>query len=144
MQFSIPVAALMRFSLATVYLWFGIVKVVGQSPMNPVITKVTESILPFAEVGQVTLLLGIFEILLAMLFLIPQTSRLALLLLVPHVIATVLPLFLLPEMCWTQFLIPTLEGQFIIKNIFIIAIAITLFMENRKHTRVHYTLYPQS
>jgi len=37
---------------------------------------------------------------------------------------TFLPLFILPEVTWSGFLVPTLEGQYIIKNIVIIATAI--------------------
>ena len=59
-------------------------------------------------------------------FLIPGLERLAIALLIPHMITTVLPLILLPSITWQSFLIPTLEGQYIIKNIVIIALASAL------------------
>jgi uncharacterized membrane protein YkgB len=34
------------------------------------------------------------------------------------------PLVLVPEYTWQSFLVPTLEGQYIIKNMVIIAVAI--------------------
>ena len=37
---------------------------------------------------------------------------------------TILPLFLLTTVTWSGFMVPTLEGQYIIKNILIIAAAI--------------------
>lgn len=38
-------------------------------------------------------------------------------------IATILPLILLPSIAWSGFLVPTLEGQYIIKNLAIMALA---------------------
>lgn len=56
-------------------------------------------------------------------FLIPKLSRLAIALLIPHMIMTILPLFFLTDLTWQGFLTPTLEGQYIIKNLVIIALA---------------------
>ena len=39
-------------------------------------------------------------------------------------IMTFMPLFMLPEVTWSAFLVPTLEGQYIIKNLVIISGAI--------------------
>jgi uncharacterized membrane protein YkgB len=36
------------------------------------------------------------------------------------------PLLLVPDMAWNSWLVPTLEGQYIIKNIALIAIAISI------------------
>ena len=41
-----------------------------------------------------------------------------------HMIMTFMPLFMLPEVTWSAFLVPTLEGQYIIKNLVIISGAI--------------------
>ncbi len=56
-------------------------------------------------------------------FIIPRAERLAIALLIPHMIMTALPLLFLPAMTWQGFLTPTLEGQYIIKNLVIIALA---------------------
>jgi hypothetical protein len=40
-----------------------------------------------------------------------------------------MPLFILPHEVWIRFLVPTLEGQYIIKNVLIIACAITIVAE---------------
>jgi hypothetical protein len=40
-----------------------------------------------------------------------------------HMIMTFLPLIFLPSTTWSGFLVPTLEGQYIIKNLVIIAAA---------------------
>ena len=59
-------------------------------------------------------------------FLVPKAERLAIPLLIPHMVATILPLILLPSVTWQTFFVPTLEGQYIIKNIVIIALALSL------------------
>ena len=64
------------------------------------------------------MILGVYEILIAIVFLIPGLERIALPLLVPHLFVTTAPLFLLREITWQAPLIPTIEGQYIIKNIF--------------------------
>ena len=66
---------------------------------------------------------GYFEMLIGVAFLIPGLERLAIGLLVPHMITTMLPLIFLPTFTWVAFLVPTLEGQYIIKNLVIIALA---------------------
>ena len=47
---------------------------------------------------------------------------------------TFLPLILLPEITWRSFMVPTLEGQYIIKNLVLIAAAIVVGGTVR-HTR---------
>lgn len=69
---------------------------------------------------------AIFEMTIGILFLIKGAERIALFLLSLHLITTILPLFLTPEATWQTIMIPTLEGQYIIKNILIIASAITI------------------
>ena len=56
-------------------------------------------------------------------FILPRCERLAIALLIPHMILTTLPLIFLPAMTWKGLLTPTLEGQYIIKNLVIIALA---------------------
>lgn len=41
-----------------------------------------------------------------------------------HMITTAMLLFILPQVTWSGFFVPTLEGQYIIKNFLIIATAI--------------------
>lgn len=67
---------------------------------------------------------GLFEMLIGLLFITPRAERLAIFLLAIHMFTTSLPLFILPTTTWAGFLVPTLEGQYIIKNLLIIALAI--------------------
>ena len=64
--------------------------------------------------------------LIGLLFLIKGAERLLVARLALHLRTTLMPLFLLPQMAWQGFLTPTLEGQYIIKNVLIIALAFVI------------------
>ena len=119
----VPVA---RFGLFLIFFWFGILKVFGPqySPASPLVQSLFEHTVSFMSFPTFLLLFGMFECLIGILFLIPRMERIVIPLLAIHMITTIMPLFILPEMAWMGFLVPTLEGQYIIKNIVIIASAI--------------------
>ena len=73
-----------------------------------------------------------FHPVVAVLFLFPKTTKLAIIILIPHMITTMLPLVFLPDMTWQSFFAPTLVGQYIIKNIVIVALALSVVLEQRK------------
>lgn len=125
-----------RFSLFLIYFWFGILKVTGDSPATPLVQNLFEKTIPFMSFSLFLMLFGIFEIVIGVLFLIKGVERIALLLLFLHLITTVMPLVLLPAATWAGILIPTLEGQYIIKNILIIACAFVVgaHLDSRKKT----------
>ncbi len=115
---------LSRFAIFAVYFWFGILKVLHLSPASALVMDLMHRTLPaFITPETFLILFGYFEMLVGIVFLIPGLERLAIALLVPHMITTVLPLFFLPQETWSGFLVPTLEGQYIIKNLAIIALA---------------------
>ena len=116
-------ARLARLALFIVFFWFGALKTIGASPANPLIGGLLEHTLPFLSFEMFLIFFGMFEMIIGILFLIPTTERLAIILLAWHMIVTLLPLILLPSVTWSGFLIPTLEGQYIIKNLAIIALA---------------------
>ena len=119
-KLSIPFA---RFSLFVVFFWFGILKIIGTSPANPIVADLLHVTMPFMSWDTFIILFAIYEILIGICFIIPRLERLAIALLIPHMIMTTLPLFFLTDMTWQGFLTPTLEGQYIIKNLVIIALA---------------------
>jgi uncharacterized membrane protein YkgB len=116
-----PVA---RFGLFIVFFWFGLLKVLGLSPASGLVERLFENTIPFMSFTSFLILFGLFECLIGLLFLIRGYERLVLPLLLIHMITTVMPLFFLSGETWSAFLVPTLEGQYIIKNIVIIAVAI--------------------
>lgn len=124
-----------RVALFLVYFWFGFLKVIGQSPASQLVQHLFEKTIPFMSFPTFLILFGIFECLIGILFLIRGAERLAICLVALHMIPVFLPLILLPQEMWTGFLIPTLEGQYIIKNVLLIAvvIGITAQLQPRAH-----------
>lgn len=118
--------ALARISLFTVFFWFGALKIAYTSPANPLVQALLSRTLPFLTFEQFIFWFGIYEMLIGIAFLVPKLERLAIALLIPHMITTVLPLIFLPQITWQSFLTPTLEGQYIVKNCVIVALAFSL------------------
>lgn len=118
---SMPVA---RFGLFVVFFYFGLLKVIGLSPASHLVEQLFEQTINIISFGNFIILFGLFECLIGILFVIPGLERVVIPLLFLHMIMTIMPLFILPEVTWSGFLVPTLEGQYIIKNLLIIATAI--------------------
>lgn len=122
--------------LFIIYFWFGILKVFGLSPASTIVYNTFEKTIPIIPFGTFIILFGLFECLIGILFLIPRFTRVAVCLLFAHIAMTLLPLFILTQETWQSFLVPTMEGQYIIKNLLIIALAITVASHIHKTTRV--------
>lgn len=117
----IPVA---RLSIFVVFFWFGFIKLIGQSPASPLASALTEKTIGLGYFDQSFYALAILECIIGVLFLVPKATRIVVPLLLLHLMIVCAPLFLVPEYTWQSFLVPTLEGQYIIKNIVIVAVAI--------------------
>lgn len=115
-----------KFAIFLIYFWFGALKVIGASPASPLVLALLDITMPFIAPNTFLVLFGLFEMLIGLLFILPRMERVALVLIALHLVTTIMPLFLLPSFVWTGFLIPTMEGQYIIKNVLIIALALTL------------------
>lgn len=118
-----------RIALFIVYFWFGILKVFGLSPAGPLVGELLQKTIPFLTPDQFIFWFGLFEMAIGVLFLIPKLSRLVIFVLVIHLITTAGPLVLLPQITWQAWFVPTLEGQYIIKNLLIIATAMGIVTE---------------
>lgn len=118
---SIPFA---RVALFIVFFWFGILKILGTSPANPMVADLLHVTMPFMSWETFIVIFSLYEMLIGIAFIIPKFERVAIALLIPHMIMTSLPLFFLPDMVWQGFMTPTLEGQYIVKNLVIIATAL--------------------
>ncbi len=117
---------LSRLAIFAVYFWFGLLKVLGVSPASELVRELFGRTIHFMPFGAFYMFFAWFEIAIGILFIFPRLTRLALPLLLIHMVTTVLPLFFLPAVSWQSFLVPTLEGQYIIKNLAIIACAINI------------------
>ena len=119
---------LLRISIGVVFLWFGALKFwPGLSPADRLATD-TIDLLTFGliEPGLARVLLAILETAIGIGLITGKLMRLTLLLLVGQMLGTVSPLFLFPELTWSQPLVPTLEGQYILKNIVLVSAALTI------------------
>ena len=119
--YSVPFA---RAGLFVIFFWFGILKVIGASPATGVVQRLFEHTISFMSFPTFFILFGLFECMIGILFLMNGKERVVIPLLLLHMIATCGPLVLLPSETWTAPFIPTLEGQYIIKNLAIIGAAI--------------------
>lgn len=115
-----------RWAIFIVYFWFGALKVFGESPANGLVAALLARTLPFVTFDQFIVSFGLLEMVIGIIFLIPKWERVALWLLGLHMVTTFMPLVLLRQLTWGGFLRPTLEGQYIIKNVVIIALALNL------------------
>ena len=128
---TIPLA---RFALFAIFFWFGALKLANASPASPLVADLLEKTLPFITFEQFVAFFGIYEMIIGITFLIPRLERFAIVLLIPHMITTFLPLFLLPGVTWQGPFLPTLEGQYIIKNLVIIALAFSVALHLHQKT----------
>ncbi len=118
---SMPVA---RVGLFVVFFYFGLLKVLGLSPASDLVRQLFEETISFMSFDSFFIMFGLFECLIGLMFIIPGLERAVIPLLFLHMLSTFMPLFILPEATWSSFMVPTLEGQYIIKNLVIIASAI--------------------
>jgi len=113
----------LRISLGIIFIWFGALKIFGESPANDVITKTIYWFDPDIFIP----ILGLWEMAIGVCLLVPTFIRAGLFLLALQMPGTFLPLILLPEVCFQT--IPfnlTLEGQYIIKNLVLIGAAMAV------------------
>jgi uncharacterized membrane protein YkgB len=125
---------LLRWSLAVVFIWFGLLKPLHASPATDLVTRTVVWFDPAWFVP----FLGWWEVAIGLCLLWKPLVRVALLLLALQMPGTFLPLVLLPDICWLHApWAPTLEGQYIIKNLVIIAAAIVVGGSVRRDTAEH-------
>ncbi|OGX08916.1 MAG: hypothetical protein A2Z88_01995 [Omnitrophica WOR_2 bacterium GWA2_47_8] len=113
----------LRVSLGVIFIWFGLLKVYGLSPANQLIEHTVYWIEPKVFIP----ILGWWEVAIGVGLLVRPLIRVALLLLFLQMPGTMLPLVVLPGVCFTQFPFGlTIEGQYIIKNLVLVSAAIVV------------------
>lgn len=124
--YSVP---FLRGGLGVVFLWFGALKFIPvASPAQGLVIRTTEvltaGMIP-PEVG--LLLVAILECVIGIGFLTGKYMRTTLVLMAFQMVGALSPLVLFPEAVFTLGLYaPTLEGQYIIKNVVLIGAALML------------------
>jgi uncharacterized membrane protein YphA (DoxX/SURF4 family) len=116
-----------RLSFGVIFIWFGILKPLGLSSAEGLL-KATVIWLPFGSPEMWLIIIGFWEVVIGVFFFFKKTTRIAIVLLLLQMVGTFMPLVVLTEVTFqaNNFLLPTLEGQYIIKNLMIISAALVL------------------
>ena len=119
---------LLRISIGGIFIWFGMLKFwPGLSAADQLATETIDRLsLGLVAEDLARVLLATLETAIGIGLLAGKFMRLTLLLLVGQMLGTVTPLFLFPEVTWSDLLVPTLEGQYILKNIVLVSAALTI------------------
>jgi uncharacterized membrane protein YkgB len=115
--------SVLRVGLAIVFIWYGMLKPLGMSPAAELVRRTVYFVPPDIFIP----ILGWWEVAIGVGLLYRPLNRTAIFLLFLQMPGTLLPLVLLPEVCFTQ--VPwglTLEGQYIIKNAVLIGAALVV------------------
>ena len=120
----------LRISVAIVFIWFGFLKIIGYSPATALVVKTVY----WADPAWFIPFLGAWEMTIGVFFLYRPLVRVGIAILAPQMLGTFLPLVLLPQVVFQNGnpFYPTLEGQYIIKNLLIISAAIVIGATVRK------------
>ena len=114
---------IMRIALAIVYIWFGALKIFGLSPAGELVEETVYWFNPALFIP----ILGGCEIIIGLGLLIKRFIPITIMLLLLHMAATFFPVFILKTVCFEGFpFCPTLVGQYIIKNLVLIAGALII------------------
>jgi uncharacterized membrane protein YkgB len=125
-RFGIPVV---RVALGIVFLWFGVLKFFPNlSPAEDLAARTIESLTGDLVQPSVSLpVLATWESVIGIGLILNRWMRAVLLLLAVQMVGTLTPLFLFPSETFTVWPIaPTLEGQYIIKNLVLIGAAMVI------------------
>ena len=119
----------LRLSLGIVFLWFGLLKYFPHQSPAETLASETILVLTFGHVGpHVSLpILATWECLIGLGLIAGLAKRLTLFLLFTQMLGTLLPLFFFPTRTFESIpFVPTLEGQYIIKNLVLISAGIVI------------------
>lgn len=119
----------LRLSLGVVFFWFGLLKFFpGLSPAQDLATRTIETLSLGLIQPEVSIyVLAVWECLIGLGLLIGRFMRVTLLLLFLQMLGTISPILLFPHEVFARIpYAPTLEGQYIIKNLVLISAALVL------------------
>jgi putative oxidoreductase len=123
---------MLRFSLALVFCWFGILKLTGDSPVYALIGAT----LPWFDPHYTVPLIGGVEVLLGIGLMIPKARRLVLIGLAAHLCGTFLTFAVAPGWVFRNSdpLLLTADGEFVLKNLVLISAAMVLLAQQPRRT----------
>lgn len=117
-----------RAALFVVFYWFGFLKLTNISPAEGLVTKLHElTLAPLINVEYFLIILGVLECFIGLLWLVPKATKWTFILFCAQMFATFLPLLMCPAETWQNIMVLTLTGQYIVKNVVLIASACTIY-----------------
>jgi len=125
---------MLRVSLAVIFVWFGVLKVVGSSPVYALIGAT----LPWFDPHITVPLIGVVEVLLGIGLMIPRARPLVLIGLSAHLCGTFLTFAVAPDWMFRNAdpLLLTADGEFVLKNLVLISAALVLLAQHPGRTAV--------
>ncbi|WP_367138332.1 DoxX family membrane protein [Saccharothrix sp. HUAS TT1] len=114
----------LRISIGVVFVWFGLLKVTGSSP----VADLVGAAVPWVDQGFLVPALGWFEVVLGVVLLLGRLPRLALAVVAAHLAGTFLVFVQAPALVMTggNPLLLTTNGEFVLKNAVLICAALVL------------------
>jgi uncharacterized membrane protein YphA (DoxX/SURF4 family) len=113
----------MRYSIALIMIWFGLPKLFsGTSSAEDLAVSTVEKLTLGIVAGDTArIILAAMEVGFGIVLIIGRWMPLMLLLILGHMIGTFTPFLFFPELLWASPAVLTIEGQYIVKNVVIIA-----------------------
>jgi len=122
--------ACLRYSLAIVFFWFGIIKPLGRTPATLLVgetlaaTPVLQEFVPFWVFMPV---LGYWEALVGIAFLFRRTIKIAVACMMIQMASTFVPLLVVPSLTFDTWpVVPTTAGFYVIKNFVLMTSGLTV------------------
>ena len=116
---------LSRLSLATVFLWFGALKVANVSP----VTNLLHASIPFLAERPYLQFLGIAEIVIGVALLMNRLAKHATIMMILHLLGTLSLFVIAPRLIFAPtFPVLTMDGEFVLKNLVLITSALVLML----------------
>lgn len=115
-----------RATLFLIFFLFGFLKLVGLSPASNLALGFAEKMGMGIYAHELFIALAVVECLIGLMILVPKLTRPTIFIMFLHMILVSAPLLLYPEAVWSSVLVPNLEGQYILKNIALVALALGL------------------
>lgn len=117
-----------RLSMFLIFFWFGALKVFGVSPAEELVMHLYDkTLIDLLATPHFSTFFGLFECAIGIVWLFPSATKVAFWVFLGHMITTFLPLVFLPEDAWSDLFCPTLIGQYIIKNLALIGLALFVY-----------------
>ena len=131
-RISLSIPWINRASLFIIYFWFGLLKLFSLSPAEELVTNLHRiTIGHFIRIKCFLIMLGSIECAIGILWLVPKFTKWTIMIFFSQMATTFLPLIIMPDQTWSHFLVLSLSGQYILKNIVLVACALSIYRDYR-------------